>query len=111
MYCQKCGGEIANGANCCPVCQNPIQPPAEIKTYLAQSIIVTLCCCIPFGIVAIVYAARVSSLAASGNIAAAQEASRKANMWSWIAFGVGLAANAIYVIIQLLIPVIEEAMC
>src|SRR5207237_6484686 len=34
---------------------------ADVPSYLVQSILATLFCCMPFGIVAIVYAAQVSS--------------------------------------------------
>jgi hypothetical protein len=75
---------------------------AKIPNYLVQAILVTLCCCLPFGIAAIVYAAQVNSKQAAGDFAGAQESSRKAKMWCWIAFGIGLVANLIVVGIQVL---------
>ena len=59
-------------------------------------------CCLPFGIVSIVYAARVSSLLQSGDVAGAQQASSKASMWAWIAFGTGIVINGIYLALQVL---------
>jgi hypothetical protein len=56
-----------------------------------HAILVTLFCCLPFGIVAIVYAAQVDGKAAAGDYGAAQEASNKARTWSWVSFGLGLA--------------------
>ena len=55
---------------------NPPQPP--IANHLVWAILVTLFCCLPLGIVAIVYAAKVDSLAAAGQYAQAQEAADKA---------------------------------
>lgn len=76
-------------------------PPSKpIPTYLAQSILVTLCCCIPVGIPAIVYAARIENLIRLGQYAEAEDCSRKAKMWCWIAFGVGIPANIIALIVQ-----------
>jgi hypothetical protein len=75
---------------------------AKIPNYLVQSILVTLCCCLPFGIPAIVYAAQVNSKQAVGDFAGAQDSSKKARMWCWIAFGVGLVANVIIGGIQIL---------
>jgi hypothetical protein len=72
----------------------------NIPTYLAQAILVTLFCCLPFGIVSIVYAAQVNSKLAAGDIAGAREASDKAKMWSWISFGVGIPVVILSVIIQ-----------
>jgi len=68
---------------------------SQVPTYLAQAILVTLCCCLPFGIPAIVFAAQVNSKVASGDMAGAWESSRKAKMWCWVAFGLGLASNII----------------
>lgn len=73
---------------------------ANIPNYLWQSIAVTLCCCLPFGVVAIVYAAQVKSKAGVGDIAGAQEASNKAKMWCWIGFGIGIVINLIAVVVQ-----------
>lgn len=45
------------------------------KTYMAESILVTLFCCLPFGVVGIINASKVSSLYAAGNVELAQAAS------------------------------------
>jgi hypothetical protein len=79
-------------------------PPAPIPgpgvpTYLAQAILCTLFCCLPAGIVAIVYAAQVNSKLGAGDYAGAQLASKNAKTWVWVSFGVGLAVALIYVIV------------
>ena len=43
------------------------QTPINWVPYLVLSIICTLCCCLPFGIVGIVYAAKINSSMAAGN--------------------------------------------
>lgn len=80
-----------------PLITQPTPRPASVRVsnYLAPAILVTLCCCIPFGIPAIVYAGQVNGKLAAGDVAGAQEASRKAQMWCWIAFGLGLVGNAL----------------
>ena len=70
----------------------------RVPSYLWQSIAVTVLCCLPFGIPAIVYAAKVDSLQARGDYQGAVDASRKAKMWCWLAFGFGLAIGIIYLI-------------
>jgi len=73
------------------------QPPVQqIPNYLWQSIVVTLCCCLPLGIVAIIFAAQVNDKANRGDIGGAMQASKNAKMWCWIAFGCGLVIALIY---------------
>ncbi|HKO55598.1 MAG TPA: CD225/dispanin family protein [Thermoanaerobaculia bacterium] len=72
--------------------------PGSVPNYLVQSILVTLCCCLPAGIVAIVYAAQVNSKLNAGDIAGAEEASRNAKLWSWIGFGVGILVIVIWAV-------------
>ena len=55
--------------------------PAQPKNYLAESILVTLFCCMPCGIVGIVKAASVGSLYSQGRYNEAQDASLSAKKW------------------------------
>ncbi len=112
MFCKKCGAQNEDNAAACVSCNEKLdqtvimataaasQPP--IQSYLVFAILVTVLCCIPFGIPAIVYAAQVPGKAAAGNIEGALQSSRKARMWCWIAFGAGLAFVIIYTAINLL---------
>jgi hypothetical protein len=87
-----------------PITHTTVLPPAGVKieTYLGAAIATTLCCCQPFGIVAIVYAAQVNAKVAAGDLAGAQEASRLAKTWSWVAFGLGLAAWVFFFLIGMM---------
>lgn len=91
-----------------PEAGSPYQPPAapvgqpvtpavgqDIPNYLWQSIVVALLCSPIFGIIAIVYAAKVDSLKRAGNLAAAQDASKKAKMWCWVAVGVSIVVTGL----------------
>lgn len=68
------------------------------RTYLAESILVTLFCCLPFGIAGIVHASKVDSLYQAGSYKEAKEASQKAAQWATVGFWVGLVFGVIYVI-------------
>jgi hypothetical protein len=68
--------------------------------FLVQAILVTLCCCLPFGIASIVYASQVNSKAAAGDMAGAHESARKARFWFWWALGLGLPIQILLVFIQ-----------
>lgn len=93
MYCTSCGSPRPDAAPTCPNCGTPVvHAPAlpPVENYLVPAILVTLCCCLPGGIVAIVYAAQVNSRLAGGDISGAMNASRNAKMWSWISAAAGL---------------------
>ena len=97
MYCTQCGTLNDDAARTCSSCGQVLPRfPERIPNYLVQAILVTICCCVPFGIPAIVYAAQVKSKLAAGDVSGAMESSRKAKMWSWIAFGLGLAGALAY---------------
>jgi interferon-induced transmembrane protein len=79
---------------------DPEPRPRSIPNHLTEAILVTICCCVPFGIVAIVYAAQVNGKLQAGDVAGAQDSADKAKMWCWIGFGLGLVVNIISVIVQ-----------
>lgn len=68
------------------------------KTWLAESILVTLFCCIPFGIVGIVKACSVSSRFSIGDFAGARKASADAKKWTTIGFICGIVWIVFYAI-------------
>ncbi len=67
------------------------QPPAtQPKNWLVESILVTIFCCLPFGIAGIVFATQVNSKWAAGDYNGAMQASKDAGKWTKIGFFVGL---------------------
>ena len=74
-------------------------PRPQITNYLWQAICVTLFCCMPFGIVAIVIAAKVDGLVAAGDYAGAQSASDSAKKWVNIGAGIGLVIVVLYALL------------
>lgn len=73
----------------------------EVPNYLVQSILVTVLCCLPTGIAAIVYAAQANSKKTAGDYAGAIEAANKAKTWCWISLGVGAVVTVIYVLVTI----------
>lgn len=69
------------------------------KTWMAESILVTVFRCLPFGIAGIVFASKVSSLYAAGNYEAALQASKDAGKWTKIGFIVGLVVIVLYLLV------------
>jgi len=68
------------------------------KTWLLESILATVICCLPLGIVGIINASKVESRFYEGNLAEAERLSKEAGKWTKIALGVGIA---MYVLIFL----------
>lgn len=68
------------------------------KNYLAESILATIFCCLPFGIIGIINAARVENAFYSGDETEAERLSGQALKWVKIAFFTGIAAVVIYLV-------------
>lgn len=81
--------------------QNLKQKPP--KTWLVESILVTLFCCLPFGIAGIVNAAKVESRFYAGDYEGANRASEQAGKWTKIGFWIGLAVIVIYGIVMIIV--------
>lgn len=71
--------------------------PPEVKPWLWQSIAATVLCCLPAGIVAIVFAAQAQSAINSQNWSTAQEKAAKARTWTLVSVVLGLIAIPIIV--------------
>jgi hypothetical protein len=76
--------------------------PANVPNYLVQSILATIFCCPPFGIVAIIFAAQVNGKLATGDLAGATQSSKQAKMWCWISFGVGLVCYVLPIVLWII---------
>lgn len=127
INCPKCGHTVSDRADKCPNCGVSLQTPENRipqngyqgqqsivqstyqqqsnyippcpKTWMVESILVTLFCCLPFGIAGIVNASKVSSSYAGGFYEEALNSSRNAGKWTKIGFWCGLALIIIYIII------------
>jgi uncharacterized membrane protein YvbJ len=114
-YCPRCGAANPQGAVNCGRCgagilgaaaqPNPAPAAARamptVPNYLVHAILATVCCCLPAGIVAIVFAAQVNTKLAAGDYAGAVDASNKAKTWSLVALGAGIAAFLLYAVMGL----------
>jgi len=78
---------------------NQNQPP---KTWLLESILATLFCCLPFGIAGIVNAAKVESRFYAGDIEGAKRASQEAGKWTKVSFWIGVIVGGLYVLVTVI---------
>jgi hypothetical protein len=86
--------------------QNWTPPPAgggsaPVPNYMVPAII-SIFCCWPLAIPAIIFAVQVNNKVQAGDIAGAQDASKKAKMFSFIAIGLGVLGIVCYVIMMIL---------
>ncbi len=117
MICKRCGQNLSNGTTQCSYCgqilsddgqlkkaENQPTNAVKINTHLTEAILVTVLCCMPFGIAAIVNAAQVSTLVSVGKYAEAQEASKKAAIWATISLVIGIVIYILGIIGTLASP-------
>jgi len=118
LYCPNCGAHNAENATRCVNCGNALQPittptanvppppqfgpQATVPNYLIPAILTTVFCCLPFGVVSIVYAAQVNGKVEVGDRPGAIESSRKARLWAWVSFGAGLVVIVLSVLFGVL---------
>ena len=75
----------------------------EPDSYLVWAILCTVLCCLPLGIVSIVYSTKVSGLWSQGRYAEAQAASDNAKKWAIIGAIVGAVVGVISVILYVFV--------
>jgi len=81
----------------------PQQPVGQApNNYLVWSILVTIFCCIPFGIVAIVKSSQVNGLWAQGRYPEAQASADSARKWIIWSVVIGLIVNAILIAVNVI---------
>ena len=55
-------------------------------------------CCLPLGVVGVIFAAQVNGKVAAGDIPGAMDSAKKAKLFSFIAIGLGLAGIICYIL-------------
>lgn len=106
QFCTNCGaGNHGGGASDPEPTRSYASGPAfdgqeytDVPNYLVQAILVTIFCCLPLGIVAIVFAAQVNGKLASGDYQRAVSTSSTAKTWCWASFGVGLGLSVLWIL-------------
>jgi hypothetical protein len=74
---------------------------ATIPNYLIPAILSTVLCCLPLGVVSIIFATQVNSKLAAGDTAGAMESSKKAKLFMFISVGLGVLTYGIVIVIWL----------
>ncbi|HEX9629019.1 MAG TPA: CD225/dispanin family protein [Pyrinomonadaceae bacterium] len=80
----------------------PIDAPANVPNYLVPAILATLFCCLPVGIVSIVFATQVNSKVAAGDMQGAMAASKSAKLWLIVSACLGLVGWIVVILANVL---------
>jgi hypothetical protein len=86
------GAGSASGAPSFPAGSGDTTLP-KVDTWLWQSIVVTILCCLPLGVVGIVFASQAQSALNVGNVVEARDKAGTARLMTLIGGGIGLAAS------------------
>ena len=126
ITCHECGAQISDAAVACPHCGAPVAqsttsapqpttpepqpttPPACPETHLAKAIVLTILCCWPLGIPAIVNAAEVNTEYIAGRYESALQKSKNAEKWCKYCIIAGVVFWALYIIAMVCFALIEE---
>ena len=81
---------------------------ANVQNYLIPAILSTVLCCVPLGVVSIIFAVQVNSKVAAGDIAGAMESSKKAKLFMFIAIGAGLLVWVVSVVLWIFVIAVNS---
>ncbi len=108
-YCFSCGDALSRGSSASTIASPPPPPPTATsasasaatrpENHLVKAILVTLFCCLPFGIASIVQASRVDGAFERGDHAEAVRLADKANDYANVSIGIGLVIGFLYFLI------------
>lgn len=128
ITCKECGALVSEFARECPSCgtsfadmagKDPIQPKQVVsqpeqpqqqytlqeqppKSWMVESMLVLILCCMPFGIVGLINAVKVELYWEYGAKDKAQQASNDAKKWTTIGFFGGIILYAILTLIYVM---------
>ena len=107
--CPSCGVQNADFSTKCEACgrdlttlAGPTTAYRHVEDYLVRSILVTIFCCLPLGVVGIVYAAQVNGYLRNGDTGNAMAASENARFWSSLSFWLGLVGGILGLLVSVL---------
>jgi hypothetical protein len=119
QYCASCGAMLSGSGSGSGSGPGPGPGPAVQATYstsggpvsshIVPAILITLFCCQPLGIVAIVFSAMAMSKNSSGDYNGAAVDARRAKQLCWWGFGLGLLGIVVGVIIWVIMMVLAAA--
>lgn len=74
--------------------------PNHLPLSITSAVLSFLCCCIPFGVIPVIFSTQVNSKLANGDYEGALSSSANAKLWSWVCIGVALTLFVLNMILQ-----------
>ena len=119
-FCQECGSELNLRAVVCPKCGVPVRDaamgvssPMDLlnppSNHLVSAILVTIFCCVPVGIAAIVFAIVTNSRLEAGDVKGARSAAKTAGILVNVALICGIVLFSTSIVCWLFVSVILAA--
>lgn len=116
MFCKNCGNQIADAAVACPKCGVPVAgksvAPAteQVPNHMVGAILTTIFCCLIGGIISIVYASKVNTKLAQGDLDGARAASKIAKRWIIVNMIAAPLIGLLGILMGALFPAVSSAM-
>ncbi|OAM90680.1 hypothetical protein AW736_06815 [Termitidicoccus mucosus] len=88
---------------------DPTPRPAKPDNYLVWAILSTILCCLPLGIVSIIFATQVDSKYTAGDYAGAAAVAKKARLFAILSAGSALVLGALYIVFIVVVGVTGAA--
>lgn len=104
---QPAGTPVMNETTPHPAPDAPQPEEKKPDNFLPWAILSTILCCLPFGVVAIVYATQVDSYWFSGNREASRRAAKRARTWTWVSVGVAVAGVVLYLLLVVVLGLLS----
>lgn len=82
--------------------------PQNIPNYLVPAILVTVFCCLPVGVVSIIFAAQVNGKLAAGDVEGAMASSKKAKTFMIVAIVAGIVADVVGFIVGIALGLLNN---
>ena len=101
MFCQKCGKELFDEAVACPACGEPTRRGAvtkDVPNHMVGAVLTAIFCCQIGGIIAIIYASKVNTKLAQGDVEGAIASSKTASNWIIANIIIGLLFGILHIL-------------
>jgi hypothetical protein len=78
-----------------PAAETSSKIPNNLALAIVATVVSLLACCIPHGLVSLIFALQVDKKAAAGDIAGATNSAKQARMWALISIIIGIVGGVI----------------